>query len=354
MAARGLSYTLSLSFSVSLSLSLFADPAFAQQPKGPPPGAARSSSQFTLRREEAGGPDATVARSRARAGDCAGALPAFDAAIKNTIEPSLRRDRGLCHEKLGDTYPAIEDYRAYLTARPEANDADQIRERLAHLEEQTGQGGPSAQQVKESNASAGGATRAQADKNYDEYLAQEKLADAAETSPLRNGSGWIIGPFLQIPTKFFFLSGTGTLSDSTGYAVGATFRYATGPIFTLISELGYAGIGTSGAATAAGGVTLFLGGELRFPFSRYASDQIYAGAGVGFQRYVIKDANTGFDFVPLRIRAGYRHVFGPAVALEIGPDLALNVLAIPDGGGGSTQVMKSGTIGGALAFLVAF
>src|SRR5437763_11037792 len=68
------------------------------QPKGP----AQSSSQFTLRREEAGGSEGTVARSRARTGDCAGALPAFDAAIQHTIEPTLRRDRGLCHEKLGD------------------------------------------------------------------------------------------------------------------------------------------------------------------------------------------------------------------------------------------------------------
>ena len=61
-----------------------------------------------------------AARARARAGDCAGALPAFDAAIRVTIEPTLRRDRGLCHEKLGDPFPAIEDYRAYLVARADA------------------------------------------------------------------------------------------------------------------------------------------------------------------------------------------------------------------------------------------
>src|SRR5258708_900192 len=116
-----------------LSITSFLVAALAAQIAGAaPPGAGPqtgkpSSSQFTLRREEAGGPDASVARGRARAGDCAGALPAFDAAIRLTIEPTLRRDRGLCHEKLGDPFPAIEDYRAYLTARPDAPDADQIR-----------------------------------------------------------------------------------------------------------------------------------------------------------------------------------------------------------------------------------
>ncbi|HEY8078828.1 MAG TPA: tetratricopeptide repeat protein, partial [Labilithrix sp.] len=310
----------------------------------------------------------TVARSRARAGDCAGALPAFDAAIARTIEPTLRRDRGLCHEKLGDNYPAIDDYRAYLTARPEANDADQIRERLGRLEEQTGQGGPSAASVKQGDASSSGSVsasasastsgsgsasaRAAADKDYDSYLAQEKLADAAETSPLRYGTGWVIGPFVQIPTKIFSLSGQGFAPDATGYAVGATIRYSTGPLLSVITELGYAGIGTQGDATALGGVLAFLGGELRFPFSKYASDQIFAGGGLGFQRYVLSETNSGVDLVPIRARLGYRHVFGPSIGLDIGADLGLNMLAIPDSG--DTQVFKSGEIGGAVAFLVAF
>src|SRR5687767_5687650 len=112
--------------------------AAAQAAKPAPHGPARSSSQFTLRREDAGGADASVARSRARAGDCQGALAGFDAAINHTIEPTLRRDRGLCHEKLGHPFPAIDDYRAYLTARPDAPDSDQIRQRLAALEEQQG------------------------------------------------------------------------------------------------------------------------------------------------------------------------------------------------------------------------
>ncbi|HVH43571.1 MAG TPA: tetratricopeptide repeat protein, partial [Labilithrix sp.] len=119
---------------------LLGAPALAQ-PKPPNGAASRSSAQFTMRREDPGGPAAAAARARARAGDCAGALSSFDVAIEKTFEPTLRRDRGLCHEKLGNVFPAIDDYRAYLTAQPDAPDADQIRQRLATLEEQSG--GPS-------------------------------------------------------------------------------------------------------------------------------------------------------------------------------------------------------------------
>jgi hypothetical protein len=359
--ARGLTSAL------ALVVLLTAGSASAQQ-RGQPAqqgGSARSSSQFTLRREEAGGSDGTTARSRARAGDCAGAMPSFDAAIRNTIEPTLRRDRGLCHEKLGNVYPAIDDYRYYLTARPEANDADQIRERLARLEEATGQGGPSAQQVKESgggaeasvsvSTSGGGSTgakRAQADKNYDEYLAQEKLADAAETSALRYGTGWVIGPYLTIPKKYFAFGSQGFIPDLVGYGVGATIRYSFGSTFSFISEIGYGGLGTSGEATAAGGVQAMVGGELRIPFSRFASDQIFVGFGVAFERYVVKDLDVGFDFFPARARVGYRHVFGPSIALDIGADLGLIMFARADGG--DTAGGNGGSIGGAAAFLVAF
>ncbi|MDF2695961.1 MAG: hypothetical protein K0S65_4344, partial [Labilithrix sp.] len=129
--------------------ALLVAPLAAAQPKGAPPGPSRSSTQFTLRREEAGGAEAQAARGRARAGDCAGALPSFDAAIRSTEDPTIHRDRGLCHENLGHPFPAIDDYRIYLTARPEAPDADQIRQRLAALEEQTGTGGPSSRSVRE-------------------------------------------------------------------------------------------------------------------------------------------------------------------------------------------------------------
>ena len=53
-----------------------------------------------------------------------------------TIEPTLRRDRGACHDKLGNATAAIEDYRAYLYARPEAQDAKEIEERIQVLDGQ--------------------------------------------------------------------------------------------------------------------------------------------------------------------------------------------------------------------------
>jgi hypothetical protein len=86
---------------------------------------------------------ANNARARARSGDCKGALDAFDTAIMYWQDPTLRRDRGLCHEQLGNPYPAIQDYRAYLTGAPQAPDYDQIRDRLNRLEGSYGQGEPS-------------------------------------------------------------------------------------------------------------------------------------------------------------------------------------------------------------------
>ena len=256
-------------------------------------------------RDEAGGADAQIARGRARAGDCAGALAGFDAAISKTIEPTLRRDRGLCHEKLGHPFPAIDDYRAYLTARPDAPDADQIRQRLAALEEQAGVGGPSSQSVKDSGDDGGGSGSASANagsgkaeasasvslggggsssssssskeskarrdaaeedgsggsKGFDYYAAQEKKADDADNSALRYGEGFIFGAFLHFPRYFF---GDGASSDA-GYGVGATLRYALGGALTLTSEFGFAGVGTGGANSSATGPLLAAGVELKNP-----------------------------------------------------------------------------------------
>ena len=73
-------------------------------------------------------------RARMRTGDCKGALEAFDDALRVTTDPTVVRDRGICNEKLGYPFPAMDDYRAYLTNEPDAADADDIRARLAKLE----------------------------------------------------------------------------------------------------------------------------------------------------------------------------------------------------------------------------
>lgn len=367
--------------------SIFAVLAPAQRASAAPKDPTGKSQPLQLHKDEPGGNEGTLARSRARSGDCAGALPSFDAAIRTTIEPTLRRDRGLCHEKMNHPYPAIDDFRAYLTARPDANDADQIREHLARLEEQTGQGGPSSQASKSNDSSSSSSGEASAsvsvgssgasssssssskhkgdapsssEKNYDEYLAQERLADAADTSPLRYGDGWILGPIVHIPR--FFVGGAAP--KDMAYAVGGTIRYSTGPTFALVSEIAYGGIGKSGEATAASGPLVFLGGELRVGISHYNSDQILIGAGLGFERYVVSGTRVGADFIPLRGRLGYRHVFGPAVGIEATLDGGAAYM-IPDSqnvttssAAGSTTVKSDnqvvGVVGGTFAFLVGF
>jgi hypothetical protein len=352
-------------------------------------GPSRSSSQFTLRREEAGGADAAVARSRARAGDCQGALAGFDAAIDHTIDPGLRRDRGLCHEKLNHPYPAMDDYRAYLTARPDAPDSDQIRQRLAQLEEQTGQGGPSSQSVKakdndgggsasgEASASGGGGkaeasasmsiggsssssssskgakgSRAKDDddgsgssKGFDYYAAQEKKADDADYSALRYGEGFIIGAFLHFPRYFV---GDGAPGDA-GYGVGGTLRYAMGGALTLTSEFGFAGVGTGGANSAMSGPLLAAGAELKIPITRYASDQILLKGGLGYERYTVSGTRIASNVILGRFALGFRHVFGPSLAFDLlfdgGP-----AYFIPEVGDNKMR----GYVAGSAAFLVAF
>src|ERR1700733_5688511 len=109
-----------------------------QQQPAPPRPTHRKPAAPSFRRENLGSAGfAATARARMRNGDCEGALEAFDSAVEVSIDGSLRRDRGLCHERLGDAYPAIDDYRYYLTTDPDAADADGIRERLARLEQST-------------------------------------------------------------------------------------------------------------------------------------------------------------------------------------------------------------------------
>jgi hypothetical protein len=345
-------------------------------------GPARSSAQFTLHRDEAGGPDAITARQRARAGDCAGALPAFDAAIRVTIEPTLRRDRGLCHEKLADPFPAIDDYRAYLTARADAPDADQIRDRLARLEEQVGVGGRSAEAVRESedttittsgggtislgagssSSSSSSSSRRSASrdaalgprpgeqgKSYDYYASEERIADQADTSPLRFGKGFMIGAFLTIPRYFF----SDYVSSDMGYALGAAIRYAWAPELTFISELGFSGFGTSGAASSASGPLVFAGVEYRIPLNKWAGDQLLLGAGPGFQRFTVSGSKAALNAWEGRARFGYRHVFGSAVALEGSVDGG-PAFVQATGSGTSSDGKVVGLFGTSFAFVVGF
>lgn len=372
-----------------LGLFLSASPSWAQKGGGgggtavhgapAPPGAPRNSSaQFTLKRGEVGGQAGVTGRARARAGDCAGALVAFDEALRSTVEPTLYRDRGLCHEKLDNRFPAIDDYRAYLVARPDAPDGDQIRERLQRLEgtEPTERGTEDGAKPKDDSASASGAaslslgsegasasasTKGSSSKrsnvigpsrdgdtrSYDDYAADERRADDAEHSPLREGTGWIFGAFVHVPRYFFAKGGTSDMA----YGLGATVRYSVSPSFTFLTEIGYAGQGESGRTTAAGGVLAFGGGELRIPITKYAGDQFVIGGGLGFERYTTSGTRIGANFWSARFRGGFRHVFGPSVAVELladgGPVFVASDLD-------RVETSVGGVIGGSFAVTAAF
>lgn len=358
--------------------SLLAFALVGGEAKAAPP--ARSSSQFTLRRDEAGASEATAARQRARAGDCASALPAFDAAIRTSVDPTLHRDRGLCHERLDHPFPAIEDYRAYVVARPDAPDADEIRERLTRLEESVGTVGRADDEPASGSASAkdeggafdmsasmsmgSGGASAQAsgksrvlgpregerERGYDYYLRQEELADMAAGSSLRRGTGWIVGAYLNIPRYFARLSdGSGSTAD-LNFGAGLGLRYAFAEHWSFISELGYAGVIDRGESM--GGVMLLAGAEYRAPLDRFATNQLYLGVGLGYERFSTSGSDFALNYILGRGRFGYRHVIGPSVAFEIGLDGGPGV-AVASGGGGSDSVGVA-VIGGALGFVVGF
>ncbi len=270
-------------------------------------------------------------------------------------------------------YPAIDDYRAYLTARPDAPDSENIRQRLAALEGQaktvdragekpaqererdkeTGGGAEASASVSigsegaSANASTGGGGSSSGGKvkDIDTVIQREHLVDSAEDSPLRYGKGFVLGPFVQMP-RFWFGD---KASSKLAFAAGGTFRYSFGPTVSAISELGVAGIGTSGDASAQSGVLLMGGVELRLPVSRFAGDHVILRGGVGYENQIVSGTRAVTDNVLGRFGLGYRHVFGSSLALEAVADGG-PALVMPEGGGSRVNEV----VGLSLAFLVGF
>ncbi len=304
----------------------------------------------------------------------------FDEAIRITIEPTLRRDRAACHDKLGNPSAAVDDYRAYLFARPEASDAKDVEERIQVLEGQlesgrkteenrSGSGGASASlsingektEARTGSGSSDDRKSGSGATSYDDYAAQVKRRDEAEASGLRTGSGGIFGFYATLRS----FVGAGGFGEKVGYSVGVTPRYAFNSYFSLVGEFGFAGFGTR-ARTASGGVALWVGAEFRAKLDSYGSNQILFGAGPGFERYVGLDRsnpaalNTGH----LRGRIGFRHVFGSNIGLDVSFDPAV-VFTSFDGpptvvnvNGATTATTPSikpqGLLGGNIAFVVGF
>lgn len=309
-------------------------------------GPARSSAGFTLRKDEPGGGAGEQARARARAGDCKGALNHFDAAIRITIDPTLRRDRGICFEKLQQPYPAIDDYRYYVSNRPDAPDAEQIRERLARLEEQTG----TSQSSDNRGSKVTAEMAAQPTSSYDSLQSEIKASNAAEDAPLRYGTGGIIGAFGGLRT---FVGSTAP--KELGYTVGATLRYAAARNATVHLDGQYVGIGESGASNHAGGPGAYFGFELRLHVTKHGSDAILLDASLGYEGYeeTLTKARTHYGMG--RGKLGYRHVFGPAFGVELTGDGAA-ALAFFDNLPAGTEKSSEFRfmLGGNLALLVGF
>jgi hypothetical protein len=273
---------------------------------------------------------ASAGRARMRSGDCAGALEAFDAALRTANDATINRDRGLCQERLGNAYPAIDDYRIYLAADPDAADAEGIRQRLARLEMETS-GHSSASTDTPDNADYQLAARE--GRQHDALESVEHDHDELR-SPLRKGKGLSLAPFLQLHKWFIDRSSFG---DSTTWseAVGGQLRWSVAAQSAFFVEAGYQ-MFNSTAVVILSGLTSQLGYELRIPVDPDYNDQLLLGAGVGYDFLVksFKNASSssvnGGAVIP-RVRFGWRHMLGTSVGLDVALDAGVTGPALSHG-----------------------
>ena len=285
---------------------------------------------------------AAVARARMRNSDCAGAIEAFDAAVLHSTDPTLRRDRGLCHEQLGHPYPAIDDYRAYLTAESDAPDVEGIRGRLARLEQDTTgrssqaddtdvppatSGASASVSVDGSGGTADATTGKPSGKPRDPMDYVEHDNDQFK-SPLRLGKGFSLAPMFSVHKWFAQNSNFGD-ANTWAEAIGFQFRYSFGHVWTAFVEAGYQRFNSTSASGATGttisGLTSQLGIEGRFPLDGEYDNQLFAALGIGFDHAVTSSAiasastSSAGALFP-RGRFGYRHLVGASAGLDFSLD----------------------------------
>ena len=328
---------------LAVALALAAGTAGAQQPP------ARKQQPLILQRQQLGTTSfATSARARMRSGDCAGALDAFDAAIAHSIDPSLRRDRGLCHEQLGQPYPAIDDYRAYLSSEPDAPDAEGIRGRLARLEQATS--GKSSQGDDDSPP-AGGSAGASATVTVGTGDASGQTAPSGKPrdtmdsvdhdndqarSPLRRGKGLSFAPYFA-EHKWFNSGASFGESDTWAECVGLQLRYSLGQLSTLFVEGAYEHFNSSSSSTDAvfgnvQGLSSQIGLELRFPLDPGYDNQFILAPGLGFEHLVesttlASGASVTVGALVPRVRAGLRHMVDASAAIDLSLDFGVGKFA---------------------------
>lgn len=308
---------------------------------------------------------AAVARDRMRNGDCAGALDAFDAALRTANDPTLYRDRGLCNEKLGYPYPAIDDYRHYLTQVPDAADADGIREHLGKLLAQTGQGGPDEGDDDSSPGGAGAGTGAGASAKVSIGGSGVEASTSADSgggrphdrldyverdndemaSSLRRGKGWGLAPFFA-EHKFLPSGSSFDTPETWSESIGLQFRYSVGPQGTIVVEAGYEHFNASDVALAStSGLTSQVGWEFRLPIDAEYDNQLLVTPGLGYEHLVVtgngQSLSLPFDVLMPRARVGYRRMLTPSAGIDFGLDGGL-ALALSQSIGGSKSVPMFG------------
>ncbi len=297
-----------------------------------------------------------AARARAAAGDCKAALDYFDAAMETSISPELHRDRGICHEKLDHPYPAIDDYRFYLVHRPNAPDADRIHDRLESLLAQTGQASSDKSTEKaDKNASA----QAKADASVSASDASSKgeggvslnvATNAADDPGAKPNAGKSADAIDAELGPYFVMRDWTKTGLQAGEAVGAAFRYSFGAPNSVVAELGYSQINSTGSDSKLGGIALFVGYEARLGLDPRLTNSLLFQGGLGYER--LSQGGTGLvaSIVLPRVRGGFRHVFGKAIGLELGVDAGYGFIHIVD----TTASGESFMVGGEVALLIAF
>ena len=245
---------------------------------------------------------AEAARAKAAAGDCAAALDLFDEALRHSIDPTLYRDRGECHDKLGHVFPALDDFRAYILHAPDAADVDKYRARVEELVKLAsqdmapglGRGGdfdsemrggmtdgstpanmPSSKVPEEPKSTE----REEPGKTMSTIESEEARDREAHGSPMRLGTGFVLGAFYD--PRYVFNPWDFQFGQGVGARLGWSFSSAS----TLFLELGY--INQSGTSFAAGsvkdGFMSLLGYEFRVPLDGWATNQIVLAFGAGFE-----------------------------------------------------------------------
>ncbi len=327
---------------VALAVGLVQGPARAQSDAHAQHEANRhyKAQPLNLHREQLGTEAyATDARRRMAAGDCEGALTSFDAALRTSNQdPTLYRDRGLCHEKLGHPYPAIDDYREYLTDAPDAADAESFRTRLSGLEDDVSGRTPTTAANDDTNpppATAEGTTIAtvsmsEASANASAQTSRDKLQymereDDPLNSVLRRGKGFSLAPFFG-EHKWFFDGTSFGSSETWAECVGAQLRYMIGPAGGFLLEAGYEHFNaTSLDPFTIGGLTSLLAFELRFPLDADYNNQLFLAPGLGYEHITFAPSVASFGSISAnalvpRLRFGYRHLIGETSSLDVSID----------------------------------